>query len=126
MEYTKIDELIGKNIVDVYVSESKDELILTDDNQIKYKFFHMQECCESVFIEEIFGDLNDFIGTIVDAEECSSNTLEDQISPPDSYESNTWTFYRFSIAGKGTVVVRWLGTSNGYYSESVHFDVINP
>jgi hypothetical protein len=50
------------------------------------------------------------------AEEVSNYERE---APPDA-DSYTWTFYRFATV-KGTVTVRWLGESNGYYSESVSF-----
>ena len=48
---------------------------------------------------------------IVEAEESDGEYEE-------ASESGTWTFYRISTV-MGTVTIRWIGESNGYYSESV-------
>lgn len=86
---------------------------------------HDQDCCESVTIDDINGDLRDLIGTpITQAEEktqdaSGTKTEEAGTDWEWSYEeSATWTFYTFATI-KGFVDIKWFGTSNGYYSENV-------
>lgn len=96
-----------------------------------FTFYHSQDCCEHVRIEDIVGDLNDLVNTdILLAEEVTGQTPEEWTENEDTSESYTWTFYKFATK-KGYVDVRWLGESNGYYSESVdlkwepHEDYLN-
>ena len=58
-----INELIGKTLVEIKISDSKDEIIFICDEGTKYRMFHYQDCCESVTIDDINGNLNDLIGT---------------------------------------------------------------
>ena len=93
---------------------NEDKLVFTLDNGDKYQLYHEQDCCESVTIEDIVGSLEDLVGTpILMAEEATIND-----DPKDEYDSVTWTFYKLATV-KGYVTIRWYGTSNGYYSESV-------
>lgn len=106
---TVLEEFIGKTFNKVEVSKWKDELSFFIEDKV-YKLIHIQECCEEVFIEDICGNLKDLINEpILMAEEYFSTTKE-----------ATYTFYKFATR-KGYVTVRWYGTSNGYYSESVSF-----
>lgn len=80
---------------------------------------HHQDCCECVTIADVIGDLADLISSpITLAEESSKRAGEGEVS-----ESGTWTFYRLATA-KGHVDIRWLGTSNGWYSEHVDFEEV--
>lgn len=112
----KIADMVGKTFVEVTANRDSDELVFIEANGDKYKFYHEQDCCESVFIEDIVGDLDDLVGApLLIAEERDSGDA----GPIDGYEeSYTWTFYEFATI-KGSVTVRWYGESNGYYSESV-------
>jgi hypothetical protein len=114
------EELVGRTLC--RVTEDGEELVLylSDTNYVR--FFHYQDCCESVYIEDICGDLEDLIGEpLLVAEEVSNYEAEPKYEGEESY---TWTFYRFATR-KGWVNVRWYGHSNGYYSESVSVEVVD-
>lgn len=124
-----VSELIGRTLTNIEVNNTKDEIVFTCMNGDKYKMYHEQDCCEDVAIEDICGDLNDLIGTvIINAEEVSgyepvSEEDKDRTFKANDYGSCTWTFYKFATI-KGYVDIRWFGESNGYYSESVNFEKI--
>lgn len=110
--------LVGKTLT--HVSNEGDKIVFIVSPTETYKLEHLQDCCEEVRVESIVGDLADLIGTpILKAEEATGETPADyrfEYAP----ESHTWTFYKLATI-KGYVDIRWLGESNGYYSEGVSF-----
>jgi len=122
MDYTNIvntqkgmAHMLGKTFVQVTGSVGSDEMLFETANGERFMFAHQQDCCESVDINDIVGDLQDLVGEpMLIAEEVKGATEPDA----EHYESYTYTFYKFATR-KGYVDVRWLGESNGYYSESV-------
>ena len=84
-----------------------------------FRMFHYQDCCESVRVEDVCGDVADLVGTpIVRAEQRSNGT---QTIEGGYGDVEQWTFYELATI-RGSVTVRWYGTSNGYYSTSVDFE----
>lgn len=109
-----IAEMVGKTFTRVTGGVGDGELVFENDQE-RYVFYHEQDCCESVSIEDIVGELSDLVGEpLLMAEEVSGYTGPE----PEYADSYTWTFYKFATR-LGYVDVRWLGESNGYYSESV-------
>ena len=125
----EFEDLQGKVLSNIErkTSDYEDELIFTLDTGEKYKLYHEQDCCESVIIEEIIGDLQDLIGNpILLAEEVihyDENPEDVEVSEYQD-DSFTWTFYKLGTI-KGSVTIRWHGQSNGYYSEHVDFAKIS-
>lgn len=113
-----IGDLVGKTMSSVV--STGDELLFTTTDGEKFRLYHAQDCCECVSIESIVGDLFDLEGEQMLVAESSTGETPSDYSFEYEPESYTWTFYKFATR-KGYVDVRWLGSSNGYYSEYVSF-----
>lgn len=120
---TSFEDLRGHILTRVeQVGDDELRFYLTEDHYVR--LHHNQDCCESVTIEDIVGDLDDLVGTplLLVEERVSRN----QDGTDEKYaESYTWTYYSLRTI-KGSVDIRWYGSSNGYYSESVNIDIVQP
>lgn len=123
-----LDSLIGKTICEIHTSDDLKKLYFRLEDESEYIMYHIQDCCEEVYIEDIEGDLNNLVGSpLVLAEESSRHKGDEEdirIGVNHDAESYTWTFYRFAT-NKGYVTIRWYGYSNGYYSEAVNLTEID-
>ena len=114
-------DLVGRTLVSV--EETDYAVYFEADNGDRWKLYHEQDCCESVIVEDVIGDLDCLVGTpILHAEEKNDCDYPEDSEINTFYydESHTWTFYDIRTI-KGDVTIRWFGASNGYYSESVDF-----
>jgi len=118
----ELKDLIGKTITEIEGEKGDDCMRLKTSDGKEYIFEHFQDCCEGVDIEDVVGDLNDLIGEpLLEAEEVThENENPPGVAVPQYQDSFTWTFYKLGTR-KGSVTVRWYGSSNGYYSERVTF-----
>jgi len=115
-----IEELYGKIIskIERFNTNDGDEIHFYLSNGAIYRQYHSQSCCESVYIEDIEGDLDDLIDLpLLQAEESTSDASATDV------DSATWTFYKLATV-KGYVTIRWYGSSNGYYSETADIEKI--
>lgn len=126
----KLTELIGNTITKIETvhdgtnpdTDPIREILFHTESGHHYKMHHEQDCCESVFVEDIVGDLEDLLGSPILIASEATNIHE---PPKDKdHESYTWTFYKFATI-KGYVDIRWYGESNGYYSEGVDFEQVH-
>jgi hypothetical protein len=112
------DTLKGMTLTSV--TNNDDEIVFLTADGRKFRLFHEQDCSEYVRVEDITGELEFLVGSpILMAEEVSNSTDECE----GCSDSFTWTYYKLATI-KGYVTIRWLGESNGYYSESVSFEEI--
>lgn len=122
MSYSTFPTMIGLSMETVESNGAVDALVFRSTCGKTFTFQHHQDCCESVSIESIDGDLSDLVGSpIVRAEEVSNDGSDPERQDCNEDYVTQWTFYKFETV-KGSVTVRWCGTSNGYYSTGVSFD----
>lgn len=115
MSNEPIKELQGATLIRA-VAVGDDEIVMVTSDGLEVTFYHAQDCCESVTIEDVNGDWQDLIGTPLLVAEVRTDQPDTLNS---NYDSVTYTFYTFRTI-KGSVDVRWCGASNGYYSEAVN------
>ena len=119
-ESAKFSDLLGKTLTKIE-GANKDSYYIRFycDDGTSYQMQHYQDCCESVQVDDIVGDIFDLLDSPITFAEESSNSETPQ--PETSSDSFTWTFYKLATI-KGYVDIKWFGSSNGYYSESVYFE----
>lgn len=96
-----------------------DVVNITTECGRRFQMRHDQDCCEWVGITEVVGDESDLILSPVLLAEKRTNVGGDP-APKHQPNSWTWTFYELAT-NLGSVTIRWLGESSGYYSEGVNF-----
>ena len=117
-EVTSLKDLAGR--IFTSVKRLGDEEICFYFSDTKYvRMYHDQDCCESVWIDDVCGDLEDLVDAhVVHFEE---RTSEGEKSKWGDHQ--TWTFYDIQTT-KGCVNIRWCGESNGYYSETIDVQLV--
>lgn len=114
------EKLIGEVLESIDYSSNDDDIILFRTKSGKtFQMYHQQDCCENVHMEDLQGNWADLVGKVVRDVTVDSGDLGEP--PSDSYnDSFTRTHFRF-VVDDATVISKWIGTSNGYYSEEVSF-----
>lgn len=100
--------------------EDGDRITFSSTDGRTFTMFHHSDCCESVEIDDICGDIDALVGSpiLVANESTNSDKPREQEYPDESF---TWTFYTLANINEA-VTIRWYGSSNGYYSEGVDFE----
>lgn len=111
-------EIVGK-VIETVDHTDTERIIFYFADGTAAESYHSQDCCESVVVNRIEGDLVSIVGLpIIEAEE----THDSESDPPENPESWTWTRQRIRTAA-GEVTFVWLGESNGYYGETPYFQI---
>lgn len=116
-------ELVGKTLKSVKLENAV--LFLETDDGALYTQQYYEDCCAGCGLIDGLDDLVKLIGQkiVVVAEETTSRDMPSDYKPDYEPESFTWTFYTIRTF-EGTAVLRWYGSSNGYYSETATFECV--
>lgn len=93
--FVDFSQLLGKTLVDIQGAEvGNDEIIFTCSDGTKYQLFHLQDCCESVYIEDICGDVNCLLNRPITMAEDISDECSEMEPVERCHESYNWTWYK--------------------------------
>ena len=107
-----IDQIKGMTITAVVYKETNESLLIHLNTHV-LEMIHHQDCCETVYLADVVGSFEDLIGyPLLEVSESFADTGSADMS-------STATYYNFNTV-KASVQLRWIGESNGYYSEDVN------
>ena len=105
------EQLTGMTITAVVYKETNESLLIHLNTHV-LEMIHHQDCCETVYLADVVGSFEDLIGYPL--LEVSETIVNNELIG----ESSTASYYNFRTI-KASVQLRWVGESNGYYSETV-------
>jgi hypothetical protein len=114
-----MQRLVGEVIKSIKgLEKDSEEVFIYTESGLIFNFYREQFYCENVRLIDFELD-NDLSGALVlSAEEVEGESvIDDEADIPA-----TWAFYKIETI-KGDLFMRWLGESNGYYSEAVNLAV---
>lgn len=116
--------LVGETLVEIKgMYKGSDQIVFITESGRRFVMEHIQDCCEHVRVEDV-ALVGEITGSPV-LEAIELTGANDDAYRPKYAQSYTWTFYTIKTV-LGHVVIRWLGESNGYYSEKVDFVELTP
>lgn len=107
----KFEQLQGMTITAVVYKEVNESLLIHLNTHV-LEMIHHQDCCETVYLEDVVGSFEDLIGYPL------LEVSESIVDIGSEYTSSTASYYNFKTI-KASVQLRWVGESSGYYSETV-------
>ncbi|WP_083700353.1 hypothetical protein [Shewanella sp. UCD-KL12] len=119
-------ELVGKKIAVIKgLDKGSEEVRVFTECGYEYLFSNEPDGGK-VELEDFECDIEALVGAVIISAEISTNEhSEGDDNPPHKYvECWTWSFYKIETT-KGELWMRWLGESNGYYSEDVSLVLVN-
>ncbi len=117
-DWQHIKDMDGAKISDIKGLEQDSEEVLFITDKGSFRFYHNQDCCETVYLEDF-----NVMGTLKDSTIQELVTKTSDNSKPKYDESATHTFYTLRT-DKGYLDLRFNGESNGYYSEIACFEKV--
>jgi hypothetical protein len=117
---TEFKNMIGRSMTQVEGAVGDERMVFHAYDGSEFVFWYNHDCCATCTINDIAGDLTDLVGSPLIHAELVSSDQNAGDKPSEYADSWTWSFYKFRTM-KGDVTIRWLGESNGYYSETVTY-----
>lgn len=108
------DVLVGQAFDEVVLCEDTDDPLFIRGGKAIYTMLHEQKCCESVYLNEVIGDLAVLSGEpIVSCEQ--SWSCHELIDATDDWLD--WCFYKVNTAA-GSVVFWWIASGDGCMTDN--------